>query len=70
MLEYTPVHIAYGRPFQQKAEVTKNELNDVSADRAEDVLEVNFRMDLSHLILINLFLNVVMTFLLLRLARK
>lgn len=66
MLDSTPVHIAYARPFVQRAEIVQDRSADVSADRTEDVVEVNFRVDLSHLLLINLLLNIIMMFLLIR----
>jgi hypothetical protein len=64
MLEYTPVHLAYSRPFVEKAEVVKDK--DVSADRADEVVEFNFRIDLSHLMIINLFFNIVLLIIVLR----
>lgn len=64
MLEYTPVHIAYNRPFYQNAEIVKGA--DVSADTSDDVLEVKFRVDLSHLLFLNLFLNSIMLIILMR----
>lgn len=65
MLEYTPVHLAYSRPFLQKAEVVQEKV-DVSADRADEVVEFNFRIDLSHLMIINLLLNILLLVVLLR----
>jgi hypothetical protein len=59
MLDYTPVHLAYSRPFLQKAEIEKEKV-DVSADRADEVVEFNFRIDLSHLMIINLIFNIVL----------
>lgn len=71
MLEYTPVHLAYARPFMQRAElVDEKKQVDVSADRSDDVVELNLRVDLSHLLLINLFLNVIMLFLMMTIVRK
>jgi len=69
MLEYTPVHIAYARPFMQKAELSETKA-DVSADRAEEVVEFNFRMDLSHLMMVNMLMNIVLILLVLSLLRK
>ena len=65
MLDYTPVHLAYARPFLQKAELVE-EKKDVSADRTDEFVEFNFRIDLSHLMMINLILNVIMLILLIR----
>tara|TARA_B100000963_G_C22549012_1_gene635864 strand:+ start:745 stop:942 length:198 start_codon:yes stop_codon:yes gene_type:complete len=64
MLEYTPVHLAYPSPFIEKAEVVQKE--DVSADRADDVVEFNFRIDLSHLMILNLVFNIIVLFVVLR----
>ena len=65
MLEYTPVHLAYPRPFIEKAEVVQKE--DVSADvRADEVVEFNFRIDLSHLMIINLVFNILLLIVVLR----
>ena len=71
MLEYTPVHLAYARPFTQKAELVEETKNvDVSADRGDDVVELNLKVDLSHLLLLNLFINVIMLIVLISKIRK
>ena len=68
MLEYTPVHIAYSGPFFQHAELS--EQADVSADKADDFVELNLKVDLSHLLLVNLILNFVLLILVITLMRK
>ena len=65
MLEYTPVYLAYSKPFLEKAEIVQEKV-DVSADRADEVVEFNFRIDLSHLMILNLFFNVLMLIIMLR----
>lgn len=65
MLDATPVHLAYSRPFVQKAEIAEEKV-DVSADRTDEVVEFNFRIDLSHLMMINLIINFILLILLLR----
>lgn len=68
MLEYTPVEIAYARPFTQHAEIQEN--YDVSADRADEVVQVNFKVDMSHVIMMNLFLNLAMVLMMLSMVRR
>ena len=68
MLKYTPVHLAYARPFSQKVDLEKKA--DVQADRADDVVELNLRVDLSHLLIINLILNLVLLILMINILRK
>lgn len=71
MLEYTPVHLAYSRPFMQTAELAKDiQKVDVSADRGDEVVELNLRVDISHLLLVNLFLNIIMLILVISITRK
>ena len=71
MLEFTPVHLAYARPFMQRAELVEEVKNvDVSADRGDDVVELNLRVDLSHLLFINLFINLIMLIMVISIIRK
>ena len=71
MLEFTPVHLAYARPFMQKAELVEEVKNvDVSADRGDDVVELNLRVDISHLLFINLFINLIMLIMVISIIRK
>ena len=72
MLDYTPLHLAYAKPFIQKAEILRDKV-DVSADRNdrnEEVVEFKFRIDMSYLLIINLILNVFVMFLMVLLLRK
>lgn len=75
MLEYTPVHIAYGRPFHQIADLeTDSRAKDVSADTMvlpkEETMEFNVRLDLSQMMMANLILNFMLVLMMLGLIRK
>jgi len=68
MLDYTPVHIAYPRNIKITPIEEKN--IDVRADVKEEPMELNLRLDLSHLMMINLVLNFVIIITMLLLVRK
>lgn len=69
MLDSTPVHIAYANMFLQKSHVLKENV-DVSADRVDDGIQINFRMDIFHIFIIQCVLNFVIIFLLILSLRK
>jgi hypothetical protein len=64
MLDSTPLHLAYSRPTP-RAEMVNTRV-DVSADKTDDVVEINFRVDLSHLLILNLILNLVLLIVVIR----
>ena len=78
MLDSTPVHLAYSRPFMQVAEMETKHV-DVSADSRgshnvhsgiADDMQVSFKMDISHLLLLNLFLNTMSMVVLISMVRR
>lgn len=61
MLDSTPIHLAYSKPFYQHVRL---EEGDVSADvimqkptENREVMEINYKFEMSHLILVNILLN-------------
>tara|TARA_B100000900_G_C20466096_1_gene669368 strand:+ start:118 stop:333 length:216 start_codon:yes stop_codon:yes gene_type:complete len=70
MLEYTPVHLAYGRPFHQIADLEPDSRVDVSADTMilpkEEGMEFNLRLDLSQMLMANLIVNFILMLMLIR----
>ena len=78
MLDSTPVHLAYSRPFVQVAEIQAKNV-DVSADSRDshhvhsgitEDMQVSFKMDISHLLLLNLFLNTMSMVVLISMVRR
>ena len=71
MLEYSPVHIVYGKPFVAPCEVQRENV-DVSADtkKVDENVHLNLRIDLSHLMMMNIFLNSVLIFIMVTSAKK
>ena len=76
MLDATPIHLAFNRPFIQKSELIYDKKTDVSADTREtqnfvsDDMKLSFKMDLSHLLLLNLFLNTISMLFLISMVRR
>lgn len=69
MLEFSPVHVVYNKPYVPLLDMQTQQV-DVSADKIEDAVEVNFRIDLSHMMMMNLFLNFILLILLALLLLK
>lgn len=62
--------MAYGPSFYSSPPIIETDGVDVSADRVDDCVHFNFKMDLGNLLLINIILNMIAILLLILFIRR